>query len=73
MNACQDCALWKKAAPPAKGEATEYLDFRPCQSITRPGMWGGIVQSASRKRLLLTAPDAGCRAFLGKTVGGGER
>lgn len=73
MNACKDCALWKKDAAPAKGEATEYLSFRPCQSHTRPGVWGGIVQSASRKRRILTAPDAGCRAFLGKTVGGGER
>lgn len=72
MNACRDCALWKKAAPPAKGEATEYLDFRPCQSATRPGVRGGVVESANGRKIL-TAPDAGCRAFLGKTVGGEEK
>lgn len=73
MNACRDCALWKKDAEPAKGEATEYLSFRPCQSHTRAGVWGRVVASASRKRCILTAPDAGCRAFLGKAAGGGER
>lgn len=72
MTACKGCALWKKDAQPAKGEATEYLSFRPCTSSARPGVRGGIVESANGKHIL-TAPDAGCRAFLSKTVGGGER
>lgn len=73
MNACQDCALWKRDAQPAKGEATEYLSYRPCRSSTRPGVRGGVVESAGRDKRILTAPDAGCRAFLGNTFGGGER